>query len=55
MVAVVEERDVVRPVLLGEGVEAPDLGVPVLVDEVAEGAWQTMGLSMRLFSTSAGR
>ncbi len=33
MVAVVEERDVIRPVLLGEGLEALHLGVPVLVDQ----------------------
>src|SRR3712207_2449728 len=38
VVGVVEERDVVRPVLLREGLEALHLGVPVLVDEVAEGA-----------------
>src|SRR5215210_6760199 len=38
VVAVVKERDVVRPVLLREGVEPLYLGVPVLVDEVAEGA-----------------
>src|SRR5215216_3831211 len=38
VVTVVEERDVLRPVLLREGVETLHLGVPVLVDEVAEGA-----------------